>query len=173
MKKGQLFRKGAEMIHGWGRWSGLRELGRGLLHVSVGVIVWLLIHVFQVDNATIWLLFFLVAFVMWSLDEIRLAVIAADEANWLIRFLKWINNEVVKRWLTRDVEDGARTTILKSVVGLGIAWAIAPRWIAVMAALLFSLVDTFSKLGKYWPVRRFTAGLAKGKSLGGCLFGGL
>lgn len=171
MERKEVIQRGIEKIHNWGHWSGLRELGRGAFHVSVGFTGWLLIHPYQVDNAVIWLLFFLVAFGMWILDEIRLAVIKADEKNWFIRLLKWINNKMVRRWFTRDVEDGTRTTILKSVVGLGIAWAIAPRWIAVMAGLLFSLVDAFSKLGKYWPIKRFVAGPAKGKSVGGCLFG--
>lgn len=172
MKKGELIQKGKKWLHGYGESDALIEIGRGLLHFSIGFVGWLLIHILQLSNAVIWLLFFLVAFTMWILDEVRLIVIKADPTNWFIRLLKWINNEWVRRILTRGMEDSTRTTILRSVVGLGIAWAIAPRWIAVCSGLLFSLVDPLAKLGIYWPVKKFAENSrAYGKSLGGCLFG--
>lgn len=170
-------KKVEEIIYGWGRWSGLRELSRGLLHACVGIVGWILIHPLQVADELISILLLIVALTFLMLDEIRLAVIRIDLKvvpkwfKWLFWLLKWIEKKLVRASMTRDTEINQHTTIIHSVLGLSVAWIIAPRWIAVFAGFLFSFVDPLAKLGKYWPIKKFKSGRAYGKSLGGCLFG--
>ncbi len=131
----------------------------------------------QVANELISILLLIVALAFLVLDEVRLMVIRIDLTampkwiRWLLWLLKWIEQKWVRRGMTRDTEINQHTTIIQSVLGLSVAWIIAPRWIAVFAGLLFSFVDPLAKLGKYWPVKRFDRGRAKGKSIGGLLFG--
>lgn len=177
MKK-EIIEKGKEKLrkkigtmHGWGQWSGLRELMRGILHAAGGIVGWVLIHPLQTPSGIMSLLLLLIASVFLAADEVRLAVVKAEGRNDWSRFLKWINEKIVRKIWTRDSEEKQRATTVMSVFGLTIAWVVAPPWIAVLSALLFSLVDALAKLGKYWPVKRFDSGRARGKSLGGCLIG--
>lgn len=184
MKRSEIFEKGKrklrekiELMYGWGRWSGLREFKRGAFHMSTGVVGWVLIHPLQVRDEIISILLLIVALSFLVLDEIRLAIIRIDLSKipkwcrWFFRLLKWIEKKLVREEITRETEINQRTTIVQSVLGLSFAWIIAPRWVAVFAGLLFSFVDTFAKLGYYWPVKRFEDGRAKGKSVGGMIIG--
>ncbi|MCX6778879.1 MAG: hypothetical protein NTU97_01450 [Candidatus Magasanikbacteria bacterium] len=155
----------------WGKWSGKRELVRGLLHFSVGLVGWVLVHLIQLDADLITFLLCLVSFVFIVLDGVRLAINRWHNTDCFTRFLQWIDNRLVKKFFTRETENHQQTTTVASVLGLSTAWIIGPRWICAAVILYFGLIDPLAKLGKYWPIVVFERGWAKDKSLGGVLFG--
>ena len=158
-------------VTAWGKWSGKRELVRGFFHASIGIIGWVLLQPVQLDSDLMTFLLCTVSFAFIVLEAIRLAANKWHNTDYFTRLIIWINNRLVKEFLTRDIENHQQTTVIPSVLGLFTAWAIAPRWICVVVTLYFGFIDPLAKLGKYWPIRVFKTGRAKGKSVGGLLFG--
>lgn len=156
---------------GWGKWSSRRELVRGILHASIGFVGWLLLQPYQADSDLITFLLSVVSGFFIILEIARLSIAKWKDTHLVARFFKWLNREIVRQFFTRDSEKFQQTTTLTSVLGLALCWLIGPRWICAAGALYFGLIDPLAKLGRYWPIRRFTKGLASGKSLGGIIFG--
>lgn len=164
-------KRAREFAASWGRWSGKRELVRGLFHASIGLTGWVLLHPLRLDADLITFLLCAVSFIFIVLEGARLAIGKWRNTEWYARLLRWVDNRLVKKFLTRETENQGQTTIIPSVLGLSVAWIIGPRWICAVVALYFGLIDPLAKLGKYWPIKVFNNGRAKGKSLGGLLFG--
>lgn len=159
-----------KMTGGWGTWSGKREFFRGLFHASIGLVGWMLSYPLAINDYTFNILIIVVGAVVMALDQVRIFIIDKNGYNFFLRLFKWLNRELVEKFLTRESEKRSDTTIVCSWIGLSLAWIISPRWIAVMAILLFSFTDPLAKLGKYFPLYRFQRGLRRGKSLGGVIF---
>lgn len=160
-----------DTFHGWGKWSPWRELARGIFHASIGIIGWIVLHPLQVDQDLITFLLFVVAGSFIVLDLCRLGVARSQKTHFFARFLKWINNKMVRKLLTRDTEKVELSATVPSVLGLSVGWLLGSRWICAAGSLYFGLIDPLAKLGRYLPIKRFATGRAAGKSLGGILFG--
>ncbi len=162
---------------GWGKWSGQRELVRGLLHVAVGITAWLVVHPLHLDSDLITFLLFVISTGFIIVDLIRRGVARWKKTHYFARFLKWINNEMVCKFFTRDSEKFDRTTTVASVLGFCVGWSICTglpigeRWIGAVGSLFFAFVDPLAKIGRYYPIKKITEGWAQNKSWGGWLFG--
>jgi len=154
------------------RMSWKREIPRGLFHWSIGVTGDILLIPAGISDALMNSLLLGVGAVIMGCDQLRQFVPKdLHGSNWLTSRLKWFNGEVVERFLVRESEKRSSATSTQSWIGLILVWSICPRWVAVMAAMLFSHADPFAKLGTVTPVYKFHWGFSKGKSLGGVLWG--
>ena len=151
----------------WGAWSPVREWARGLLHFGIGLLAWAALHPFYLDNRTVTISLIVVVSFFLLLEAARLAVVKSHSKVWFIRFLKWINHKYVEKLLVREAEKFRATAIFQTALGCVLMWVIGPRWIGALAGLLLGVCDPIAKLGRRWPIYRFS----NGKSLGGMLFG--
>ncbi|MBI5222670.1 MAG: hypothetical protein HY980_04230 [Candidatus Magasanikbacteria bacterium] len=147
---------------------------RGLFHASTGIAGWVALHFLGVSLEMGGILLFSVGTVLFLADQYRvwLSQNGINVVGWLGRANHW----VARNW-ARDTEARHPSSVTPSLLGFSVVWlvcwATTTPWIAAASCLLFSLVDPVAKLGRYWPIKRIDAGLGRGKSWGGLLYGGL